>query len=489
VRARAAAALAFVQGLRWRDDAPHVERYQSVARTLREGGNCHDRSPVLVALLLALGVPNARNAWLTQHDAPRNHVIAQVELDGAVCEAGVCRKGWCWAETTVDGARVCEDPYDALRRVEAGDANGAFGPSVPSDVVAPAPTGAPVYETTTRRQLPAPSGAPVVAPMLALGGPRRRVQPPAAPWYAAAPGPTPVPVDPAFVAPGASAGTIGLSPATVADLQRRAGLPDAVARATLAQDDVTPFARRIERAYARQPARFADLRERFVEGLADALDPSGDAGRDPCAATWSAVVVARNALVARPVPFPATGSVARLVRRDGRPAPDPAGASTGLAPAAWRAIPAQGWRARLTGILFAWAWGRGVDPATLDGGALYDWLNVALVRLAEAVDASAAGAAGALAAYRACRASGGIDAADALRRAGLSCDAWTRSGPAARRATVRSYLAGAGYDAALPDAAVDALAATVQRWCDAQAARAKSVATAPTPALARTVRA
>lgn len=118
MRARVALALALVQSLPWFDDAGTAEVYQRARTTLARGGTCHDKSELLVALLLRLGIATAKVVWVDQDDAPQNHVAVQLVVDGQWCYAGQCHSGWCYAETTVAGARVCEDPYDAERRLD-----------------------------------------------------------------------------------------------------------------------------------------------------------------------------------------------------------------------------------------------------------------------------------------------------------------------------------------------------------------------------------
>jgi hypothetical protein len=151
---RAAMALAFVHTLKWNPTPGEI--YQSAGRTLRVGGTCHDFSVVYVALLLALGVPRAIVTWLNQRDAPLNHVLAQLDLGD----------GWCWAETTVPGALVCEDPYDAERRLDGGrhlaghalpytvHAPRAIGQTVADAIDAAAPLGKPVASSTSAADRP-----------------------------------------------------------------------------------------------------------------------------------------------------------------------------------------------------------------------------------------------------------------------------------------------------------------------------------------------
>jgi transglutaminase-like putative cysteine protease len=151
MRARAELALALVQALPWRDEWPTEERYQGVTRTLREGGNCNRRSPLLVALLRALGFPSAKCTWVNAKDrTSRNHVVVQVVIDGADCEGGLCRAGWCWSETTVHGARLCADPYAEQRRLEgAAGGDGARAGLAGGLRALPRADGSPVVTETT----------------------------------------------------------------------------------------------------------------------------------------------------------------------------------------------------------------------------------------------------------------------------------------------------------------------------------------------------
>lgn len=101
----ASAALAAVQLWPYRDERPG-EQYQSVRRTLRTSGNCHDLAPLLVATLHLLGLP-ARVFWITQKGEARDHVTVEVRVDGV----------WCIAEPTIPGAALCENPYVAAARL------------------------------------------------------------------------------------------------------------------------------------------------------------------------------------------------------------------------------------------------------------------------------------------------------------------------------------------------------------------------------------
>jgi transglutaminase-like putative cysteine protease len=104
--ARAAAALAFVQTRPFRADPPGGDTYQTAAYTLAHGGDCEDLC-VLLAALLALAGVESRLVWLEQGGAPQAHVSVQVRFDGGA---------WRWAEPSVPGAALGEDPYAAAIR-------------------------------------------------------------------------------------------------------------------------------------------------------------------------------------------------------------------------------------------------------------------------------------------------------------------------------------------------------------------------------------
>ena len=100
------AALLVVQGLPYRSDPVGTDDWVSpVAETLRCGGDCEDLSAALACLFVAQGYATEL-VWLTQR-GDLDHVTVRVEVQGA----------WLWAESTVQGARLGEYPYDAARRV------------------------------------------------------------------------------------------------------------------------------------------------------------------------------------------------------------------------------------------------------------------------------------------------------------------------------------------------------------------------------------
>lgn len=99
-------------------------------------GDCKKRSMLYAAMARTLGIP-ARAVWIDQESAgaPLNHVAAQacMAVDRVkratmpsaprhaaqviVPEGQTCNGGWSWVETTINGARVGEHPYDAQSRL------------------------------------------------------------------------------------------------------------------------------------------------------------------------------------------------------------------------------------------------------------------------------------------------------------------------------------------------------------------------------------
>jgi transglutaminase-like putative cysteine protease len=101
----AACALAAAQAVPYVPDPPG-EWFQPVAYTLAHGGDCEDLAALVVALARALGLP-ARVVWMEEDPRlPLNHVSAQIFARGV----------WLWAEATVPGARLGEEPHAAVAR-------------------------------------------------------------------------------------------------------------------------------------------------------------------------------------------------------------------------------------------------------------------------------------------------------------------------------------------------------------------------------------
>jgi len=90
-----------------------IEQFQPISWTLRYGGNCEDLSCLYAVLARNVGVP-CRLVWINQPNARLNHVAPQVFLYG----------DWYWAESSIRGAMMGEDPYVAASRLERHDVTG-----------------------------------------------------------------------------------------------------------------------------------------------------------------------------------------------------------------------------------------------------------------------------------------------------------------------------------------------------------------------------
>ena len=98
--------LAWVQSLPYASDPEGYDVVCGPAQVMREGGDCEDRAALLAALYAARGW-RARVAWQTDDSAPEDHVTVQL-FDGS--------SGWFWADPTVPGARIGEEPHAAAAR-------------------------------------------------------------------------------------------------------------------------------------------------------------------------------------------------------------------------------------------------------------------------------------------------------------------------------------------------------------------------------------
>src|SRR5512147_2642042 len=106
-RERAAAVLRRVQAAGFVPDPPRCDAYRPVAVTLRQGGDCDDLTPAVMALGTLAGF-EAFCAYLDQADfAPQDHGTGVLVVDGATL----------WAEPSLRGARLGEHPYAAARRL------------------------------------------------------------------------------------------------------------------------------------------------------------------------------------------------------------------------------------------------------------------------------------------------------------------------------------------------------------------------------------
>jgi transglutaminase-like putative cysteine protease len=104
---RAVAVLNYVQNLGYIPDPPG-EWYQSGLYTIAsrgKAGDCEDLAVLTVALLRLLGI-DAWVWWLFQPGAALNHVTARANVDGKTQ----------WAESSVRGAMLGENPYRAAAR-------------------------------------------------------------------------------------------------------------------------------------------------------------------------------------------------------------------------------------------------------------------------------------------------------------------------------------------------------------------------------------
>lgn len=105
-RERATVALDLVQRMGFVPDPDGREVFQDVLCTVLAGGDCEDLAAALVTLLEALGVP-ARLVWFDQPGA-LNHVTAVANIDGRDE----------WAEASIRGAVLGENPYAAATRLD-----------------------------------------------------------------------------------------------------------------------------------------------------------------------------------------------------------------------------------------------------------------------------------------------------------------------------------------------------------------------------------
>lgn len=108
-RERAQACLAFVQSLRYRVDPPGTDDGANACAVLiQRVGDCKKKA-ILLGSMLALAGLEAVLVWKEQPGAPLDHVTVKVRLGGR----------WRWAESTVRGAQLGEDPYEAAERLRA----------------------------------------------------------------------------------------------------------------------------------------------------------------------------------------------------------------------------------------------------------------------------------------------------------------------------------------------------------------------------------
>lgn len=85
-----------------------LDEFAPASYTLQHGGDC-DRLGTLLAGLCCLCGLISRVNWLEQPGQALDHVSVEIMLDGR----------WLWAEPSVPGAVLGEDPYAAVRRLGA----------------------------------------------------------------------------------------------------------------------------------------------------------------------------------------------------------------------------------------------------------------------------------------------------------------------------------------------------------------------------------
>lgn len=139
----AEAALRAVQNLGYVPDFPS-DWIQPVEYTLTHGGDCEDGTIAFLAVCRLLGL-RALNVWRVQRGQPLDHITAAVALpvgerpsfagaqpiDDIPPEFRDPTLAWWWADTSIAGAMLGEDVYDAadrLRSHESTRAPGAIDP-------------------------------------------------------------------------------------------------------------------------------------------------------------------------------------------------------------------------------------------------------------------------------------------------------------------------------------------------------------------------
>jgi transglutaminase-like putative cysteine protease len=115
----AAALLLWTQRRGYKPDPAGEEWFQPVPWTIARGGDCEDLSTLFVTLARAAGL-RAQLVWIDQPSHALNHVTAQVYLGDYARRFG-SSDGWAWAETSVLGARLGENPYHAAERLGQGE--------------------------------------------------------------------------------------------------------------------------------------------------------------------------------------------------------------------------------------------------------------------------------------------------------------------------------------------------------------------------------
>ncbi len=98
--------LSTVQLLPYTDDPTDTDRVCDPDEVIRVGGDCEDRAVLFAALCKVIGV-RVVIVWQAQNGAAQDHVTTKVWVNGV----------WTWADPTVPGARIGEEPHDAVARL------------------------------------------------------------------------------------------------------------------------------------------------------------------------------------------------------------------------------------------------------------------------------------------------------------------------------------------------------------------------------------
>lgn len=98
--------LSAVQLLPYVDDPTSSDIVCDPSEVIAKGGDCDDRAVLFAALAKVAGY-RAVIVWQSQDGAPQDHVTVKVWRDGA----------WLWADPTVPGARIGEEPHAAVDRL------------------------------------------------------------------------------------------------------------------------------------------------------------------------------------------------------------------------------------------------------------------------------------------------------------------------------------------------------------------------------------
>lgn len=103
-----------VQSIPYVDPGNELECLQRTDYTIAHGGECKALAGVLVAVARSIGL-DATPVWITQTGLPMNHVTSVIEINGKPE----------WADASVRGAALGEDPWSAVTRLGAQHVIGA----------------------------------------------------------------------------------------------------------------------------------------------------------------------------------------------------------------------------------------------------------------------------------------------------------------------------------------------------------------------------